>query len=83
MILIWDEPKRETNLRAHKLDFRDARDRFDFTTALITPSYRGRFVAIGPLDGRVVTVVFKPLGSEGISLISLRPASRKERRAHG
>lgn len=85
MRIIWDEPKRETNLAKHGLDFADARDRFVFEDAVILPSYtdpngRPRFLALNELDGRLVAVVFSPLGTEALALISLRPANRKERR---
>jgi uncharacterized DUF497 family protein len=41
---------------------------------------RDRFVAVGEYDaGITVTVVFRPLGAEAVSVISMRPASRKER----
>jgi hypothetical protein len=40
---------------------------------------RARFAAIGLLDGDLVTLVFAPLGTEAVSAISLRKASRKER----
>ena len=87
MLIVWDELKRETNRDRHGLDFADARARFVFEGALIFPSYSGpdnrpRLVAVGPLDGRLVAVVFSPLGTEALSLISLRPASRKERRLY-
>jgi uncharacterized DUF497 family protein len=87
MEIVWDEPKRLTNFETHGLDFVDARDRFDFEDAMIISSYPGddarpRFIAIGPLNGRLVTVVFSPLGSDALSLISLRPTSRKERNAY-
>ncbi len=36
-------------------------------------------MAIGPLADGVIAVVFVVLGSEGVSVISMRPASRKER----
>jgi uncharacterized DUF497 family protein len=85
MIVTWDDAKRLTNLKTHGLDFADARDRFDFDDAVITPTYpgqdgRARFKAIGPLDERLVALVFSPLGSEAVSLISLRPASKSERK---
>lgn len=85
MLIIWDEPKRETNLAKHGLDFADARERFAFEEAVIVPSYAGtdgraRFVALNELDGRLVAAVFSPLGAEALALISLRPANRKERR---
>ena len=83
MLLVWDEPKRETNLRVHRMDFADARDRFQWNTALVEHSHPGaggreRFVAVGWLDSRLVTLVFSLLGTEAVSVISLRPASRKE-----
>lgn len=44
------------------------------------PAKAGRFLAIGALNGEIiVAVVFRPLGSEAVSVISMRPASRKER----
>jgi uncharacterized DUF497 family protein len=39
-------------------------------------------VANGFPDEDLVAVVFSRLGEEAVSLISLRPASRKERRLH-
>ena len=50
-----------------------------FSDALITPSKGRRYVAVNIVAGDLVTVVFARLGSEGISVISMRPASRKER----
>jgi uncharacterized DUF497 family protein len=82
-----DEAKREQNLRDHKFDFADARDRFEWETAVITPSHpaddgRARFKAIGVLDGRLVGLVFSALGTEAVSAISLRPANRSERKRY-
>jgi uncharacterized protein len=87
MRVVWDEPKRESNLAKHGLDFTDARDRLVFEDSVIVPTNpaldgRPRFVAIGVLDGRLVAAVISPLGSEALSLISLRPASRRERRIY-
>lgn len=87
MVIVWDEPKRLSNLEMHGLDFADVRDRFAFEDALIVPSHPGedgrpRFIAVNVLDGQIVTLVFSPLGIEAISLISFRPASRKERKAY-
>jgi uncharacterized DUF497 family protein len=85
MRVLWDEPKRRSNLKLHRLDFVDAEMRFDFTAALIEGTYpakdgRARFITIGPLDGDVVTLVFSLPGSEALSIISLRRASGKERK---
>jgi uncharacterized DUF497 family protein len=41
---------------------------------------RPRYRAIGWLGDELVTVVFSPLGTEAISVISMRAASRKERK---
>lgn len=79
MLITWDETKRLTNLAKHGLDFVDLDVEF-FAGSLVVPSYEGRFVAIGEFRGDViVAVVFRPLGSEALSVISMRPASRKER----
>jgi uncharacterized DUF497 family protein len=45
-------------------------------------SYAGRIKAIAWFGDDLAVLVFAPLGAEGISLISLRPASRKERKAY-
>ncbi len=78
--IIWDEPKRLNNLSKHGLDFASLDFGF-FEGALIVPSSSGRAVAIGEFRGTIiVAVVFKPMGAEALSIISMRPASRKERR---
>jgi uncharacterized protein len=87
MNVVWDEPKRSRNVETHGLDFADARDRFAWAGALILPTHPGRhgtprLTATGYLDGDLVTLVFAPLGTEALSFISLRPASRRERRRY-
>ena len=88
MLMFWDEPKRKTNIEDHGLDFSDARDRFEWDTALVGNTYpgkdgRARFLAIGYLDDDLVALIFSQLGTEALSAISLRPASKKERRRYG
>jgi uncharacterized DUF497 family protein len=78
MRIVWDEPKRLANLERHGLDFRDLTVEF-FLESFVRPAKNGRFQAIGRFQG-VVSVVFARLGSEGVSVISMRPASRNERR---
>ena len=75
----WDEPKRLANLDTHGLDFSDLTVEF-FLQSLVRPAKKGRFQAIGRLDGVVISVVFARLGTEGISAISMRPASADERK---
>ena len=76
--IVWDERKRLENLAKHGLDFADLNDAF-FEAAVILPAKLKRKMAIGKLQDDVVVAVFFGLGVEGISLILLRPASRKER----
>ena len=79
MVIVWDEPKRLQNLAKHGLDFADLDVSF-FLTASIRAAKTGRAIAIGEIQGRmIVAVVFRPMGQEAISIISMRPASRRER----
>jgi uncharacterized protein len=54
-----------------------------FLRATIVPSKSGRLVAFGFLGEAtvVLTVIFAARGSEAISVVSMRQASRKEREA--
>ena len=80
MKIVWDEPKRQINLDKHGLDFADLTIDF-FEAARVEPAKQDRFLAVGELNGvAVIAVVFRPLGSEALSVISMRPASRNERK---
>ncbi len=86
MRIVWDEPKRRQNLAKHELDFSSLHG-FDWTASIVFPSRAGRFggqrfKAIGRLNDDLVVVVFGRLGTEAISVISLRRASRAERRLY-
>jgi uncharacterized DUF497 family protein len=78
---IWDEPKRRANLDKHGLDFADLNETF-FDTALVIPSYGGRWVGIGKNVKGIIVVVVVTLGKEAVSVISMRPASRNERKLY-
>ncbi len=78
MMIVWDEPKRAANLAKHGIDFADIDEAF-FLNALIGEAKEGRWYAVGRLNG-IITVIFATLGNEGLSIISARPASVKERR---
>lgn len=78
MIIVWDEPKRIANLAKHGVDFADVTEEF-FLSALIGEAKHGRWFALGELDG-LKTVIFVTLGTEGLSIVSARPASDKERK---
>jgi uncharacterized DUF497 family protein len=80
MRIVWDEPKRLANLDKHGLDFADLNETF-FDNALVIPSHNKskRWVAVGVSIRGVIVVVFARLGREGVSIISMPPASRSER----
>lgn len=78
-IIVWDESKRLNNLAKHGLDFADLDEEF-FLASLLIPAKHGRHMAIGRLSDGTIAVVFSTLGAEGLSVISMRPASHKERK---
>lgn len=78
LMIVWDEPKRELNISKHGLDFADLDEEF-FLASVVVPAKEGRHMAIGPLADGAIAVVFVTLGAEGVSVISMRPVSRKER----
>jgi uncharacterized DUF497 family protein len=86
MYVTWDDYKQRLNLKSHHLDFADHED-FDWENAVILPAKPGkrgepRFRAVGLWRDHLITIVFSPLGSEAISLVSMRRSSRSERRQH-
>lgn len=78
VMIVWDEPKRQTNLAKHGLDFADLDEGF-FLASVVVPAMDSRCMAIGRLVDGTIAVVFATLGIEGVSVISMRPASRRER----
>jgi uncharacterized DUF497 family protein len=79
MRITYDEPKRQSNIAKHMgLDFASLDLRF-FEAATILSGKGERLIAVGEHRGMIITVVFELLGSEALSVISMRPASRKER----
>ncbi|ATQ55959.1 BrnT family toxin [Paracoccus yeei] len=77
-MIVWDEPKRLTNLAKHGLDFADLDEQF-FLASVVVPAKGGRHMAIGRMADGTIAVVFATLGTEGVSVISMRPASQRER----
>jgi len=78
VMIVWDEPKRLENVAKHGLDFAELDEAF-FLVAKILPAKNDRYMAIGELDDGTIAVVFMVLGTEAVSVISMRPASKKER----
>jgi uncharacterized protein len=79
MKIVWDEPKRRANIENHRMDFADLDEAF-FEASVITSARSGRLAAVGRHHSEVILVIFITLGAEAFSIISMRPASRKERK---
>jgi uncharacterized DUF497 family protein len=75
----WDERKRQINIDKHGYDFGELDVAF-FETATHMPARGGRRRAVSDFKGTLVTVVFQPLGAEGVSVISMRHSSSAERK---
>jgi uncharacterized protein len=78
MLIFWDEPKRLANVAKHGFDFARLDESF-FLSCVVVPVRNNRFMAIGRMDDGTIAVVFSHLGSEGLSIISMRRADRAER----
>jgi uncharacterized DUF497 family protein len=82
MKLLFDEHKRQANLENRGLDFADLNLEF-FLTATVVPAKENRFKAINYFGAHLHVVIFKPLGREAISIISMRRANLAERIVYG
>ena len=81
----WDEAKRQTNLRNHKLDFADAEmvfsgitftfedDRFEYGEA--------RFITLGLLRETAVVIAHTER-NDAVRVISMRKATKNEQRLY-
>jgi len=79
MRIVWDEPKRLANIADHGMDFADLDEGF-FEDSIVVPVKFDRLAAVGRHLNGIILVVFAKLGTEAFSVISMRPASRKERK---
>ena len=80
MIYEWDDAKNAANIAAGRLGF-EAINNFEWETAIITHSPRHgelRLAALGLIGDRLHHVVYSRR-EDRRRIISLRPASRKER----
>ncbi|MGH9344713.1 MAG: BrnT family toxin [Terriglobia bacterium] len=85
-MFVWDEPKRESNLKKHGLDFKDAYLVYDNPNkctyeASREDEYRLMDVALAVIRGRHLTLVYTEDGDE-VRVISFRHASREERKQY-
>jgi uncharacterized DUF497 family protein len=80
----WDGNKRLVNVRKHGLDFRDAQELFEERHVIVPSRGKGteeRFLAIGRIQGRFVTVVHT-MRQKTCRIISMRRARDEERRKY-
>ena len=81
MKFIWHEPKRQSNLKKHGIDFADAERVFTGSTFTFEDTRENygeqRWVTLGLLGMRVVVVVHTETEDE-IRIISMREADKNE-----
>ena len=82
----WDEAKRKSNLAKHGYDFTDMAEVFDGRFAVTRRDTRfgygeRRYNMLAEFHGRIVNVTFTPRAGKA-HLISVRPASREERKVY-
>lgn len=79
----WDETKRQTNLRKHRLDLADAQTVFLGVTLTINDGRfdydEDRFITVGLLNETVVVIAHTER-ADVIRIISMRKATRNEQR---
>jgi uncharacterized DUF497 family protein len=78
-MITYHENKRWTNIEKHGYDFTDLDLEF-FARSVVIAAKGNRLMAVGILRNNAIVVVFITLGSEGLSVISMRRASRRERK---
>ncbi len=85
MQFIWDEKKRQSNLKKHGLDFKDAHSTFAgaiFTFADTRYDYgENSFVTLGLLGIDVVVIVHTEYEDE-IRIISMRKGTKNEQKIY-
>lgn len=82
----WDEGKNRTNIRKHGLHFADAAEMFG-GPLFVQPDTRKdygepRWVGSGMIKGRLAFIAFTERPENTIRVISLRKASRAERKEY-
>ena len=79
----WDEAKRTKTITERGLDFADAEQVFEARNVTVADQRRDygepRLITIGPLQGRIVVVVWTRCG-DGQRIISMRKANDRETR---
>jgi uncharacterized DUF497 family protein len=85
-VFVWDEAKRESNLRKHGLDFKDAHLVYNNPEKCTYDSNRAgerrlMDLAFAIVRRRLLALVYTERGDD-VRVISFRPASREERKQY-
>lgn len=81
----WDDEKDLINQRKHGLSFQEARRLFESGVDYLEifdaahSEFEDRFIAIGPIDDRLVVVVYTEPEEDVVRIIGARLASKRER----
>lgn len=81
----WDDEKDLINQRKHGLSFHEARRLFESGVEYLEifdadhAEFEDRFIAIGPIDDRIVVVVYTEPEESVVRIIGARLASKRER----
>ena len=84
MTFVWDEAKRQANLKKHRMDFADAEKVFEGVTLTVEDDRfdynEQRFITIGLLNGEFIVIAHAEDASENdlTRVISMRKATKYE-----
>ena len=85
-MFVWDETKRQSNLKKHGLDFKDAHlvydnpDKYTYDSSR-EGEHRLMDVALAVIHGKLLALIYTGRGDD-VRVISFRPASREERKQY-
>lgn len=88
MKVTWDPAKDRANERKHGIGFKQAAELFERDVNYLEifdavhSAIEDRFIAIGPIRGRLVLVVFTEQDEETARMISARWATSREQRLY-
>ncbi len=81
----WDENKNKQNIKKHGIDFQDAKTIFSAPMLVKIDDEveeEDRWVGIGMVRGVAMVVVFTEPGEYKIRIISVRKATKQERKSY-
>jgi uncharacterized protein len=84
MRVFWDPVKNEANKKKHGISFEQASALFDSSLDYLEihdsvhSEHEDRYIAVGPIDGRVVVVVWTEIEEDAMRIISARYATSRE-----